>query len=84
MTDCAPRTQVTVEELRDILQESKGKTAEEGAPFLLVLSSGESSGGFAEYTQRGILLVLYDAGMTAAIARQLAVGLQEYVVSDGV
>ena len=35
MTDCAPRTQVTVEELRDILQESKGKTAEEGAPFLL-------------------------------------------------
>ena len=52
---------------------------EEGAHFLLVLSSGESSGGFAEYTQRGILLVLYDAGMTAAIARQLAVGLQEYV-----
>ena len=57
---------------------------EEGAHFLLVLSSGESSGGYAEYTQRGILLVLYDAGMTAAIARQLAVGLQEYVVSDGV
>ena len=57
---------------------------EEGAHFLLVLSSGESSGGFAEYTQRGILLVLYDAGMTAAIARQLAIGLQEYVVSDGV
>ena len=52
--------------------------------FLLVLSSGESSGGFAEYTQRGILLVLYDAGMTAAITRQLAIGLQEYVVSDGV
>ena len=57
---------------------------EEGAHFLLVLSSGESSGGFAEYTQRGILLVLYDAGMTAAITRQLAIGLQEYVVSDGV
>ena len=35
MTDSAPRTQVTVEELRDILLESKGKTAEEGAPFLL-------------------------------------------------
>ena len=57
---------------------------EEGAHFLLVLSSGESSGGYAEYTQRGILLVLYDAGMTAAIARQLAVGVQEFVVADGV
>ena len=57
---------------------------EEGAHFLLVLSSGEGSGGYAEYTQRGILLVLYDAGMTAAIARQLAVGLQEFVVADGV
>ena len=57
---------------------------EDGAHFLIVLSSGESSGGYAEYTQRGILLVLYDAGMTAAIARQLAVGLQEYVVAEGV
>jgi len=57
---------------------------EDGAHFLLVLSSGESSGGYAEYTQRGILLVLYDAGMTAAIARQLTVGLQEFVVAEGV
>ena len=51
---------------------SESSSVEEGAHFLLVLSSGESSGGYTEYTQRptrstpSVLLVL--CTMTAAIA----------------
>jgi hypothetical protein len=56
---------------------------EDGAHFLVVLASADGGGGYAEYTQRGVLLALYDAGMNAAIARQLATGVQEYVVGEG-
>ena len=56
---------------------------EDGAHFLVVLASADGGGGYAEYTQRGVLLALYDAGMNAEIARQLATGVQEYVVGEG-
>ena len=60
---------------------------EDGAHFLVVLVSADAAaggGGYAEYTQRGVLLVLYDAGMDAAIARKLLTGVQQYVVEEGV
>ena len=34
-------------------------------------------------TAAGVLLVLYDAGMDAAIARKLLTGVQQYVVEEG-
>ena len=61
---------------------------EDGAHFLTVLrepGAGEGgAGGYAEFTQRGVLLVLYDTGMDATIARKLATGLHEYLVEEGV
>ena len=56
---------------------------EEGAHFLVVLTSADGGGGFAEYTQRGMLVVLFDAGMDSTIARQVATGVQEYIVGEG-
>ena len=63
---------------------------EEGAHILLVLSSGESSGGYAEYTQRGTerhparpLRCGHDSRYRAPAGRR-GPTLQEFVVADGV
>ena len=59
---------------------------EDGFHFLVALKApdgGEGgAGGYAECTQRGVLLVLYDAGMDAKIAQKLSTGLHEYLVEE--
>lgn len=59
---------------------------EDGMHFLVTLTApdgGEGcAGGYLENTQRGMLLVLYDAGMDATIAKKLLTGLHEYLVEE--
>ena len=59
---------------------------EDGFHFLVALKAPDAddggAGGYAECTQRGVLLVLYDAGMDAAIAQKLSTGLHEYLVEE--
>ena len=52
--------------------------------------SGESGGGddwdggaFVEPTARGLLIVVHESGMDASIAFKVALGLQEYLIEEG-
>ena len=55
-----------------------------GAAGAAASTGGAAIGGaYAEQTARGVLLLVYGAGMDAQVAKQLTTGLQEALVAEG-